>query len=86
MFDPFPSFLGRYGVDAFSQRAAEYAVMVIGPLVAAYIKIQRHRLAQLATPLPEATKLRLRQYFTDFDLDRVRVVQADPLPIPDPPL
>ena len=73
-------------MDAFSQRAAEYAAMVIGPLVAAYIKIQRHRLAQLATPLPEATKLRLRQYFTYFDLDRVRVVQADPLPIPDPPL
>jgi len=73
-------------VGAFSQRAVEYAATVIGPLVAAYIKIQRDRLTQLATPLPEATKLRLRQYFTDFDLDRVRVVQADPLPIPDPPL
>lgn len=73
-------------MGAFSQRAVEYAATVIGPLVAAYIKIQRDRLTQLATPLPEATKLRLRQYFTDFDLDRVRVVQADPLPIPDPPL
>ena len=59
---------------------------MIGPMVAWYIKSQRDRLAQLATPLSEVSKLRLRQHFTDFDLDRVRVVRADPLPIPNPPL
>jgi len=37
------------------------------------------------TPLSEISKLRLRQHFSDDELDRVRVVQADALPIPDPP-
>jgi len=86
VFDPFPSILGGYGVGAFSQQAAECTAMVIGPLVAAYIKAQRDRLASLGMPLSEVAKLRLRQHFTDFDLDRVRVVRADPLPIPNPPL
>ena len=86
VFDPTGPILGRYGVDAFSQRMVEYAAIVIGPMVARYIEGQRDRLARVAMPLPEPTKLRLRQHFTDFDLDRVRVVQADPLPIPDPPL
>jgi hypothetical protein len=40
----------------------------------------------MATPLPEISKLRLRQNFDDGDLDRVRLVQVDPLPIPNPPL
>jgi hypothetical protein len=60
--------------------------MVLGPLVARYIAAQRDRLAQLGMPLPEVSKLRLRQHFSDEDLDRVRIVQADPLPIPNPPI
>jgi hypothetical protein len=39
----------------------------------------------MATPLSEISKLRLRQHFGDADLDWARIVQADPLPIPDPP-
>jgi hypothetical protein len=58
---------------------------VVGPLVARYIEIQRDRLAPTAMPLPEISKLRLRQHFSDADLDRVRVVKVDPLPIPNPP-
>jgi hypothetical protein len=54
-------------------------------VVARYIQTQRNRLVHSATPLPEETKLRLRQHFSDHDLDRVCIVQADPLPIPNPP-
>ena len=68
------------GVDSRSGRG------VIGPMVARYIQTQRDRLVAAASPLTEASKLRLRQHFSDEILDRVRIVQADPLPIPDPPL
>ncbi len=53
--------------------------------MARYIETQRDRLAQSAVPLPEVSKLRLRQHFSDADLERVRIGQADPLPVPDPP-
>lgn len=66
--------------------AAETAGIAFGPLVARYITAQRDRLAPLAKPLSEVTKLRLRQHFSDHDLDRVRIVQVDPLPIPNPPI
>ena len=59
-----------------------------GPLVARYIRTirtQRDWLARIAMPLSEISKLRLRQHFSDAGLDRVRIVQADLLPIPDPP-
>ncbi len=70
---------------ALPQWAAESTARVIGPVVARYIEIQRDRLAMTAVPLSEISKLRLRQHFSDADLERVRIVQADPLPIPDPP-
>jgi hypothetical protein len=40
---------------------------------------------EAATPLSASAKLQFRDYFSPSDLERVLVVQADPLPIPDPP-
>ncbi len=54
--------------------------------VAAYITRQRDRLGPLGCPVPEQMKWRLRHYFPATDLDRARIVERDPLPIPDPPL
>jgi hypothetical protein len=68
-----------------SRWAADCTASVLGRPVAQYIARQRDRLALSATPLPERSKLLLRPYFSDGDLDRVRVLRADPLPIPDPP-
>jgi hypothetical protein len=73
-------------VGGFSRWATDRTARVLGWLVARYVVSQRDRLTQSATPRPEISKLRLRQYFSDADLDRVRILQADPLPIPDPPL
>jgi len=39
----------------------------------------------LAHPLSPMEKSRMRGYFSDADLDSVRVVVADPLPVADPP-
>ena len=69
-----------------SRRIAGVGANVLGPMVARYVRNQRDKLIELATPLPEVSKLRLRQHFSDDDLDRVRIVQVDPLPIPNPPL
>jgi hypothetical protein len=38
-----------------------------------------------ADPLPNCWKKRLRPYFEDADLDRARIIIADPLPISAPP-
>jgi len=70
---------------ALSEWLAGTTARAIGPGIAYYIETQRDRLAQTAVPLPEVSKLRLRQHFCDADLDRVRILQTDPLPIPDPP-
>jgi hypothetical protein len=72
-------------LGGFSRWATDGIAAVVGPLVAQYIRAQRDRLALTATPLSAVSKLRLRQHFSDADLERVRIVQADPLPIPDPP-
>jgi hypothetical protein len=74
------------GLGGFSRWVTEGIAAAVGPLVARYIAAQRDRLALTAMPLSEVSKLRLRQHFSDADLERVRIVQADPLPIPDPPL
>jgi hypothetical protein len=54
-------------------------------MVARYIQTQRDRLIESATPLSAISKLRLRQHFSDNDLDQVHIVHVDPLPIPNPP-
>jgi hypothetical protein len=68
-----------------SRWAANCTASVVGWPVAHYIQTQRNRLAPAATPLSIDFKLRLRNYFSDADLERVRIVEQDPLPIPDPP-
>jgi hypothetical protein len=78
-------FLRGYGLSGFPRWAAEGIAAVLGPLVARYVEAQRDRLSLTATPLSQLSKLRLRQHFSDADLERVRVALADPLPIPDPP-
>jgi hypothetical protein len=70
---------------ALSEWLAGTTARAIGPGIAYYIETQRDRLAQTAVPLPDVSKLRLRQYFSDANLDRVRILQTHPLPIPDPP-
>ena len=77
--------LRGYGLGGFSRWPTEGIAAVVGPFVARYIRAQRDRLALTATPLSELSKLRLRQHFSDDDLERVRVALANPLPIPDPP-
>jgi len=72
-------------LSGFPRWATDSIAAVIGPLVGRYIRAQRDRLALTATPLSEISKLRLRQHFSDDDLERVRVALANPLPIPDPP-
>jgi hypothetical protein len=47
--------------------------------------MQRDRLDGDGLPLPEGSKSELAAYFSALDLDRVRVVEADPLPISVPP-
>src|ERR1700722_3209690 len=70
---------------ALSRFAPDCTASLLGRPVAHYIARQRDRLALSAMPLPERSKLRLRSYFSDGDLDRVRVLRADPLPITTPP-
>jgi hypothetical protein len=50
--------------------------------VALYIRTQRDRLSSRGTPLSAPIKEQLSPYFASADLDRVRVVETDPLPIP----
>lgn len=53
--------------------------------VARYIRRQRDCLDETGTPLDAFTKTELAKYFSAVDLERVRVVESDPLPIPVPP-
>jgi hypothetical protein len=50
--------------------------------VAHYINSQRDRLENVATALAECTKTKFSPYFPTADLDRVRIIECDPLPIP----
>ena len=61
------------------------AVSVLAYPVAYYIRSQRDRLNDLGIALSTPTKTQLREYFRPADLDRTRVVESDPFPIPAPP-
>lgn len=61
------------------------AATCIAPFVARYIRLQRDRLAERAAPLTESESRAVQQYFADGDLDRIRILIADPLPIAVPP-
>jgi hypothetical protein len=63
----------------------EVSASVLAFPVHAYICRQRDRLESHATPLPDHDRKALSEYFTPQVLDTVRIVHADPLPIPNPP-
>jgi len=69
-----------------SRFGSHAAACLLAPAVAYYIRSQRNRLESAATALPEHFQRKLRHHFSSIDLQRVRIVQRDPLPIPDPPL
>ncbi len=50
-----------------------------------FISHQRERLSQLSRPLSAYERRFLQPYFAVADLDRARILEQDPLPIPDPP-
>jgi hypothetical protein len=53
--------------------------------VAGYIVRERDRLSVSATVLPDAARATVRSYFLPEDLDRVRTIECDPLPVSDLP-
>src|SRR5450755_4374863 len=69
---------------AFSRSLADCVAHGLAYPVASYIVAQRDRLSETAVPLSASTQLPLRDYFSTADLERIRIVRADPLPIPDP--
>ena len=60
--------------------AGAVATLLAWP-VAWYIRYQRDRLRDKGTALSADTKARLRTYFVATDLDRVRILETDRLPI-----
>jgi hypothetical protein len=62
------------------------ATAILSPPVDRYITYQRDRLAPSCSVLTDAARSGVRAYFSEADLDRVRVIIANPLPIADPPL
>jgi len=58
------------------------AASVLAWPVAWYIRYQRDRLRDQGTALSADTKAQLRPYFASTDLDRVRILETDRLPIP----
>jgi hypothetical protein len=63
-----------------------FATAILSPPVTRYILNQRDRLTPGCCALTDLAKSEVRVYFNEADLNRVRVVVADPLPIADPPL
>jgi len=61
------------------------AAAIISPLVSRYISNQQRILQPLAVPLSVSARSAVAGYFNPVDLDRVRIVVADPLPINEPP-
>jgi hypothetical protein len=57
------------------------AASLLARPVAHYINSQRDRLENMATALAECTKTKFSPYFPAADLDRVRIIECDPLPI-----
>ena len=68
-----------------SRVSAGLAASVLAYPVALYIRSQRDRLALRSVPLTDHTKKEVSEYFRSVDLDRVRAVERDPLPVPAPP-
>ena len=60
------------------------AASVIYAPVAYYIRRQRDALSGSGLALTDTEKLALNNHFSRHDLDRVKVVEGDPLPIPAP--
>lgn len=60
------------------------AVPIIAAPVRAYICCQRDRLQSQANILPKRDRIHVERYFKPDVLDCVRILLADPLPIPDP--
>ena len=71
--------------NIFRLTAAPLSLLSALP-VALYITRQRDRLGKQAVSLSPPSKRQLRPYFDPIDLERVRIVESDPLPIPDLPL
>lgn len=70
----------------FRLRVAHALSSPIAVLVARYIESHRDRLTPQGKALPPPLRERFRRYFSAGDLEQIRIVEADPLPIPDPPL
>jgi hypothetical protein len=60
--------------------------VILSPVVDIYIRRQRSRLERSAKPLVTTDRTALGNYFSSEVLESVRLLVADPLPIPDPPL
>jgi hypothetical protein len=58
---------------------------MVSRLVARYIRRQRDRLDETGSPLAVSAKAEMADYFSAADLERVRIAEGDPLPIPEPP-
>ncbi len=58
---------------------------VAGAAVAHYIEYERDRWHGLGKPLQESQKNRFSAYFGEEDLERVRIIENQRLPIPRPP-
>lgn len=56
------------------------------PPVVLYIARERRRLGPRSRPLTPREKDALRRHFHPLQLDRTRIVDAEPLPVPEPPL
>jgi len=79
-----PPFFANFAMR-YTQLLLGSAASVLAYPVAYYIGSQRDRLKYLGIALSEPTKTQLAGYFRQADLDRTRVVESDPLPIPAPP-
>ena len=66
--------------------ASDVAACVLAPAVSFYIRSQRERLGRTSSVLSEYFQKQFRSYFNSIDLERVRIVECNSLPVPDPPL
>jgi hypothetical protein len=61
------------------------AAAIISPPISRYIANQQRKLQPIAVPLSVSARSEMAGYFNPADLNRVRIVVADPLPINEPP-
>ena len=64
---------------------ASAAAAVLTPLVSSYIAKQRELLRPRGRALCPQSKAAIQIYFSDVDVDAVRTVTGDPLPVAEPP-